>query len=86
MLEGETERQFRSFSVALRPQRPYGLWTLRDGESRTSTSSSTQLLSSDGTLVHLLLLLLLVLYVHIERPYGLLGTGSPGRPLLSHSS
>ena len=66
MLEGETERQVRSFNVALCPQRPCGLWTVRDGEPRTSTSSYTQLLSSDVTLL-LLLLLQLVLYVHRDR-------------------
>ena len=33
------------FSIALQPQRPYGL--SRDGEPRTATSTFTQLMSSE---------------------------------------
>ena len=104
--------------VALRPQRPYGLfgtgahvvhltdgshsswallslrvqccctsteivWTIRDGEPRTSTSTFSQLLRSALPAS----LLLFSVALRPEKPYGLLRTGSPRRlPRLSHSS
>ena len=40
------DRHVRSFSVALRPQRPYGQY-IRTGKPRTATSTCTQLLSSE---------------------------------------
>ena len=59
------------------------VWTVRDGEPRTSTSTSTQLLSSKAYWMSSSSLLLL----RPQRPYGLLGTGSRGRPpRLSHIS
>ena len=55
--------------------------TIRDKEPRTSTSISTQLLGSEFVLSEFSVAL------RQQRPSGLLGTGSPGRPpRLSHSS
>ena len=52
--------------------------TIRNKESRTSTSSLTQLLSSEFEFN---------VALRPQRPQGLLGTGSPGRPpRLSHNS
>ena len=48
--------------------------TVRDGEPRTSTSTVTQLLSSETLQFQFSVAL------HPRKPYGLLGTGSPGRP------
>ena len=57
-----------------------GRQTIRDGEPRTSTSTFTQLRSSEHT--HFFSFAL-----RPQRPYRPLGTGSPGRPSrLSHSS
>ena len=48
--------------------------TIRDGEPRTSTSTLTHLLSSVA------LYFKFIFALRPQRPYGLLGTGSPGRP------
>ena len=48
------------------------VWTVRDGEPRTSTSTFAQLLSSED--------LSLNVSLRPQRPYGLLGAGSPGCP------
>ena len=47
--------------------------TVRDGEPRTSTSTFTQLLSSDSPFKF-------TVASRPQKPFGLLGTGSPGRP------
>ena len=57
------------------------LRTISNGEPRTSTSTFTQLLSSGANTR------LFNDTLRPQRPYGLFGTGSPGRPpRLSHSS
>ena len=70
--DGNSPEVCSSLKVAFRPQRqrPCGLLG-------TSTSTFTQLLCSDNTSN---------VALRPRRPYGLLGTGSPGRPpLLSNS-
>ena len=50
---------------------------IRDGELRTATSTFTQPLSS---VLHSLFFFFFSVALRLHRPYGLLGTESPGRP------
>ena len=60
--------------------------TFRDGEPRTATSIFTQLLCSVFVAVVFLCFLQVQCCLRPRRPYGLLGTGTPGRPpRLTHS-